>query len=224
MNPILIDAIGYIAAAASIFVYVSNTMIPLRIAAIVSSALFAVYCFFTHDWPNLALNAFLVPVNVLRLVQMQRLIADMRAATAGDFDFEWLRPYMKPVRLPRGVTLHRSGDIAQEAYVLVRGEIELIEPRVTLHPGALFGELGLFTDENRRLATAVAATDVDLLCIGYDALLELAAQNPQFGYYLMRLMMQRMQHNLELASAGVFKANQNGEGATMIVSVASGKE
>ena len=61
--------------------------------------------------------------------------------------------------------------------------------------------MGLFTKENRRTATAVAATDVELLCVRYDDLLELAAQNPQFGFYLMRLMMQRMQHNVELARA-----------------------
>jgi hypothetical protein len=31
--------------------------------------------------------------------------------------------------------------------------------------------------------------------------LQLAAQTPQFGFYLMRLMVQRMQHNVELARA-----------------------
>jgi CRP-like cAMP-binding protein len=73
---------------------------------------------------------------------------------------------------------------------------------VTLKPGAFFGEMGLFTEENRRTASAVAISDVDLLCVRYDALLELAAQNPQFGFYLMKLMMRRMQQNVELARAG----------------------
>jgi CRP-like cAMP-binding protein len=33
----------------------------------------------------------------------------------------------------------------------------------------------------------------------YDDLLQLAAQDPEFSFYLMRLMMRRTQHNLDLA-------------------------
>jgi CRP-like cAMP-binding protein len=197
-----VEAVGYLAAAASVFVYVSNTMIPLRIAAILANALFALYFFLKGLYPLFALNAFLVPVNVLRLRQMQRLVQDIRAAASEDFDFEWLRPYMKPLKLSEGFVLHRKGDLSEEAYLLVRGDIHLREPDVTLKPGALFGEMGMFTDENRRTATAVAATDVELLCVRYDDLLQLAAQTPQFGFYLMRLMVRRMQHNVELARAG----------------------
>lgn len=205
MNPLLIEFVGYLAAAANVFVFVSNTMIPLRIAAILANALFAAYFFLKGYYPLFALNALMAPINVFRLRQMRRLIADMRGATdeatRGDFDYEWLRPYMRPLKLSRGFTLHYRNDLAEEAYVLVRGEVSLLEPGVTLKPGALFGEMGMFTDENRRTATAVAATDVELLCVRYDELLQLAAQNPQFGFYLMRLMVRRMQHNVELARA-----------------------
>jgi CRP/FNR family transcriptional regulator, cyclic AMP receptor protein len=210
----LIETIGYLAAAANIFVFVSNTMIPLRMAAIAANALFAAYFFLKGYYPLFALNACMLPINVFRLRQMQQLISDVRratsAASAGEFDYEWLRPYMKAIRLTRGFTLHRKGDLSEEAYILVRGEVTLLEPAVTLTPGAFFGEMGLFTEENRRTATAVAATDVDLLCVRYDELLELAAQNPQFGFYLMRLMMKRMQHNVELAQTTTGEAQASG--------------
>jgi CRP-like cAMP-binding protein len=202
----LVEGIGYLAAAANVFVFVSNTMIPLRIAAIFANCLFAAYFFLKGYYPLFALNAFMAPINVFRLHQMRRLISDMRSATsaasAGEFDHEWLRPYMKPLKLPRGFTLHRKGDLSEEAYILVRGEVSLLEPDVTLEAGAFFGEMGLFTEENRRTATAIAATDVELLCVRYDELLELAAQDPQFGFYLMKLMMKRMQHNVEAARIG----------------------
>jgi CRP/FNR family transcriptional regulator, cyclic AMP receptor protein len=202
---LFVEAIGYLAAAANVFVFVSNTMIPLRIAAILANALFASYFFLKGYYPLFALNAFMVPINVFRLRQMERLISDVRQATqqasAGEFDYEWLRPYMKPLMLPAGFSLHRKGDLSNEAYILVRGEVSLLEPGVTLGPGAFFGEMGLFTEENRRTASAIAATDIELLCVRYDELLELAAQNPQFGFYLMKLMMQRMQHNVEVARA-----------------------
>jgi CRP/FNR family transcriptional regulator, cyclic AMP receptor protein len=199
----LIEAIGYCAAAANVFVFVSNTMIPLRLAAILANALFAAYFYLKGYLPLFALNAFMVPINVLRLRQMRHLISDVRQATQaadqGDFDYDWLRPYMKQLTLSEGFTLYRKGDLSEDAFFLVHGEILLPEPQVTLKPGAFFGEMGLFTEENRRTASAVAITDVDLLCVRYDALLELAAQNPQFGFYLMKLMMRRMQHNVEIA-------------------------
>jgi CRP/FNR family cyclic AMP-dependent transcriptional regulator len=202
MNPWIIEAVGYCAAAVNVFVYVSNTMIPLRIAAILANALFASYFYLKGFYPLFLVNACLLPLNVWRLNQMQQLIEAVRAASVGEFDFDWLRPYMKPLRIPSGVTLYRKGDLAEDAFVIVRGAILLPEPGVTLEAGALFGEMGLFTDENRRTASAVASGDVELLCVRYSDLLQLAAQNPQFGFYLMRLMVRRMQHNVELARAG----------------------
>lgn len=199
----LVEGVGYLAAAANVFVFISNTMIPLRIAAIIANVLFAVYFALKGYYPLFALHAFMAPINIFRLRQIRRLIFDVReatkAASAGEFDYEWLRPYMKQIELPEGFTLHRKGDLSQEAYVIVRGEVLLIEPKVTLPAGAFFGEMGLFTEENRRTATAVAKTDLTLLCVRYDDLLELAAQDPQFGFYLMKLMMRRMQHNVALA-------------------------
>ncbi len=215
LQNLTIESVGYLAAAANVFVFLSNTMIPLRMAAILANALFAAYFFLKGYYPLFALNAVMLPINVFRLRQMQRLIADVKTATEaaadGEFDYAWLRPYMKPLKLPQGFTLHRKGDLSEEAYVLVRGEVSLLEPGVTLAPGAFFGEMGLFTEENRRTATAVATTEVELLCVRYDELLELAAQNPRFGFYLMRLMMKRMQHNVEIAHRPKPKARPSPE-------------
>ena len=203
MNPIIIETIGYLAAAANVFVFVSNTMIPLRIAASVANALFAVYFFIDGYYGLCALNNFLLPVNLVRLKQMRDLVDHMRRAKSDgagtSFDYEWLRPYMRTIKLPAGFTLHYQGDLADEAYVLLRGEVRLFEPGVVLKPVAFFGEMGMFTDENRRTATAIADSDIELLAIRYDDLLQLAAQDPEFSFYLMRLMMRRMQHNLEIA-------------------------
>ena len=205
MNVIVLEAIGYLAAAANIFVFISETMIPLRIAAICADALFSVYFFATGYYPLFALHAFLLPVNIFRLMQMRRLVGDMRQifnqAPDAVFDYEWLRPYMRAMKLPAGFALHYRGDVAEEAYVILRGEVRLLEPRVTLRAGAFFGEMGMFTEENRRTASAVTATEVELLCLRYDDLLQLAAQDAEFSFYLMRLMMKRMQHNLSLVSA-----------------------
>jgi hypothetical protein len=203
MNPIFIEAVGYLAAAANVFVFVSNTMIPLRLAAILTNGFFGVYFFYKGFYSLCALHAFLLPMNIVRLVQIRRLVGDIRhafqQADEGVFDYEWLRPYMRPLKLAQGFRLHYKGDIAEEAYVILRGEVKLLEPNVILKAGSFFGEMGMFTEENRRTASAIAQTNVELLCLRYDDLLQLAAQDPEFGFYLMRLMMRRTQHNLELA-------------------------
>jgi hypothetical protein len=189
MNLWLITALGFIAAAINVFVFLSSSMIPLRIAAIVSSALFSVYFYLRGLCPLVFLNGVLVLVNVWRLWQALHLIKTIRAATHGDFNFESLRPFVRSAHVPAGTVLCRQGDLADEAFVIVRGVVELPELGVTLGDGAFFGEIGLFTDENRRTASVVTANETELLCIRYSDMRRLAAQNPQFGFYLMRLMM-----------------------------------
>lgn len=206
MSGIIVETIGYIATVVSIFVYVSNTMIPLRIAAVVANFLFAFYFYFKGIYPQCALNIALLPLNLYRLHQMRRLITAIKHSTRDDFDFEWLRPFMKPRKLRAGQTLYAEGDIADEAFVIVKGEILVPEKGVVLRQGALFGELGMFVEGNKRTASARSEQDVDLLAISYSDVLQLCAQNPTFGFYLMRLIMRRMQHNVELATQAAKKA------------------
>ena len=200
-NTWLIEALGYTAAAINIFVYVSNSMVPLRIAAIFANGFFASYFFLKGVYPLFLLNCVLMLVNVWRLRQLQHLIDAMRLATQGDFNLDWLRPFMRSARLSAETSLYHKGDLAEDAYVIARGAVELPELGVTLGVGALFGELGLFTNENRRTASAVAVGETELFCIKYSDVLQLAAQNPRFGFYLMRLMVQRMQSNVARAQA-----------------------
>ncbi len=199
-----IVALGFLAAAANAYAYVSNTMIPLRVSAILANALFAAYFFLQGSafYPLFAFNALLLPLNVWRLLQMKRLITAVRLATEDEFHSDWLRPYMRPKKVPEGVTLYRKDDTADAAYVIVQGKILVPEKGVSLGPGALFGELGLFVDERKRTASAIAETDVELLSLRYSDLMQLVTQNPQFGFYLMRLMVRRMQHNVALATLG----------------------
>lgn len=199
MGELAIETLGFVAAAVSIFVYISSTMIPLRIAAVAANALFAAYFFFRGIYPQCALNLVLLPLNLFKLHQMLNLVRAVRSSERDEFDFEWLRPFMKPRKMKTGERLYMQGDEANEAFFIVSGSILVLEKNVTLKSGALFGELGMFAQGNRRTASAVAAEDTDLLVISYSQVLQLSAQNPTFGFYLMRLIMRRMQHNVELA-------------------------
>jgi CRP/FNR family cyclic AMP-dependent transcriptional regulator len=192
---------GWAAAACSLFAFYSKTMIPLRIAVIAANAFAIVYAFYTHNIPNLIGSAILLPLNIVRLREMQKLTSDvMRAHTRGELDFDWLKPFMKPLELKPGDTLFERGDHADSAYVIAEGQVSLPDLGVILGPGSLFGEMGLFSSTGKRMSSARTMGDARIYRITYDDFEQLYFQNPQFGLYLVRLMVRRMESNLARTS------------------------
>jgi CRP/FNR family transcriptional regulator, cyclic AMP receptor protein len=135
------------------------------------------------------------PLNAARLREMRRLVASVREASESDLKIEWLKPFMHPRTLKAGSRVFSRGDEADEAFLLVEGEIEIAERTVMLAPGALFGEMALFTRKAERTASAVCRTDVRLLVITYEQFEQLYFQNPEFGLYLVRLIVRRFEMN-----------------------------
>jgi CRP-like cAMP-binding protein len=70
------------------------------------------------------------------------------------------------------------------------------ELRLDLPPGQVFGELGFLSKNNRRTQTVECTEDGEVLTITYDKLLELYFQNPEFGYYFLRLTSERLLQNM----------------------------
>jgi CBS domain-containing protein len=68
-----VDLLGYAASAAVLATFCMDTMIALRIVALVSNVLFIAYGFVDHLSPVFLLHTILLPVNALRLVQFQRM-------------------------------------------------------------------------------------------------------------------------------------------------------
>jgi hypothetical protein len=198
---LLIESLGLLAALASLFAYLSESMIPLRIAAIVANALFALYFYEKDFYPQFVLNAVLTPLNIFKLWKVQRLLQAVRAASRTDFNFDWLKPYMTPVKIKAGETLYHAGDEATDAFIIVAGTLTVVERGVDLSQGAFFGEMALFAEDKRRTASIAAHTDAELLRIQYGDLMEMAAENPVFAFYVMRLLMRRSQHNEALLRA-----------------------
>jgi len=67
---------------------------------------------------------------------------------------------------------------------------------IELPPGRMMGELGFVAPENRRTQTVKCIEDGDVLTITYEKLLELYFQNPEFGYYFLRLTSERLMQNI----------------------------
>lgn len=198
-----VELVGYAAAAASLYAANSKTIIPLRFAAIVANVLAMAYAFSRGTHPSLLLNAILLPINAMRLHSMLKLIRDVDVAGKSDMNVKWLLDYMRSREFKAGDILVERGAIASEAFYIISGEVEILEIQKTVGSGTLVGEMGLFTDDGRRTMTVRCVTDVRAATITYERFKELYFQNPQFGFYLLRLVVARMHSNeLQFAASG----------------------
>lgn len=185
--------IGGLCYVASLYL---RTMVPLRIVAIVSNCFFMAYGVLAKQLPTIVLYAVLLPINFVRLIQMQQLIKRAKAASQGDLSMEWIKPFMKKRNCKAGVILFRKGDVAHEMFYIVSGRYRVVELGVELPPGTLMGELGFVAPDNRRTGTVECLEDGEVLRLDYDTLRELYFQNPEFGFYFLRLTSERMMQNI----------------------------
>ena len=103
---------------------------------------------------------------------------------------------MSPRKYREGEVLFRKGDVAKEMFLTVTGKFLVTEIGVELPPGRMMGELGFVAPENRRTQTVKCLEDGEVLTITYEKLLELYFQNPEFGYYFLRLTSERLLQNI----------------------------
>ncbi len=200
MDPFYIAA--YAAAGiAGLLVCVSffmKTIIPLRMVAIASNIGFIIFGIMLRQWPVLVLHCALLPINVWRAFEMVRLTRRVKsAANHGDPSDIWLRPYMKTKRFAKGEVVFHKGDTASLIYYLAEGSIEFVEIGETLKPGHIFGEIAFFTPQRQRLLTARCAENCTVLSVGEETLQQLYYQNPEFGFYLVKLVAERLASNVE---------------------------
>ncbi|HEY4055446.1 MAG TPA: cyclic nucleotide-binding domain-containing protein, partial [Kofleriaceae bacterium] len=134
------EAIGYVGSIFMFMTFFMKTMIPLRITAITANIVMIVYTALAGILPVLILQSCLLPLNILRFVQMRRLIQRVKAAARGDFSIDPLLPFMKPERRKEGDVLFKAGDRGDRVYYIQQGKVQLEEVGVTIDQGAVFGE------------------------------------------------------------------------------------
>jgi hypothetical protein len=173
-----------------------RTMVPLRVAGIVSDVFFIGYGVLSSTVTTLILYILLLPINVFRLAQMLRLVKRARIAAQGDLSMDWLKPFMTRRKYNKGDVLFRKGDYANEMFFTVTGKFLVTELDIELPPGRLVGELGFLSPDNRRTQSLECTEDGQVLAITYDRLLEIYFQNPEFGYYFLRLSTERLLQNI----------------------------
>jgi len=96
--------------------------------------------------------------------------------------------------LKAGSVIFREGDEAKELFVIKSGQVRIqIGNRTITELGqdSIFGEMALI-DSEPRSATAVAATDVELVPVSEKQFLFLVGQTPYFALKVMRVLAQRL--------------------------------
>jgi hypothetical protein len=193
--PNALAAVGGLLYIASISM---KTVIPLRIAGIASALFFLLSGIIGGAFPAIFLYGLLVPLNSYRLYEMLQLIKKVRAAATNDMSMDWLEPFMTKRRYRKGEVLFRKGDNADEMFLAVKGKYLVSELNIELPQGHIFGELGLLTTGYHRTASIECVEDGHVLAISYDKVRELYFENPEFGFYFLRLVANRLLEDLKL--------------------------
>jgi hypothetical protein len=186
----LIGAVLYVATL------MVRTIVPLRILGILSIVFFIGYGALAGAVATFLLYLLSLPINIIRLRQMLNLVKKARLSAQGDLSMDWLRPFMTPRKYKKGDVLFRKGDVAKEMFYTVTGRFLVKEIGIELPPGRIMGELGFIAPKNRRTQTVQSLEDGEVLTITYEKLLELYFQNPEFGYYFLRLTTERLMQNV----------------------------
>ena len=190
------EALGYVGAMLSISSQSMRTMIPLRCLGIATNCVFIVYGLTCGVYPTLIVNSVVLPLNLTRLVQMLRLIRQVRQAAACDLSMEWLKPFMTKRSVRRRELLFARGDEAECMYYTLEGRYRLKESGIEIPKGQVVGEMGFLAPDNRRTQSLECLEDGEVLSISYDELRELYFQNPEFGFYFLRLTSERLFDNM----------------------------
>ncbi|MGZ5853837.1 MAG: Crp/Fnr family transcriptional regulator [Xanthobacteraceae bacterium] len=149
--------------------------------------------------PMVIQHAVLLPLNTWRLIEMRKLLADVKAASSSDLSLDWLKSFMERYNMRAGEFLFRKGDSANTLFVIASGRCRLPGLGIELERGAVVGELGLLTPGRTRTQDLECTESGIVLQCDYSRIEQLYFQNPEFGFYFLRLASARLLDNLSRA-------------------------
>ncbi len=187
----------------------TRTMVPLRWLAAGSNVGLMIYGVLHPSVPTLAIALVLLPINVYRAVEITRLTRRVsRAEVEADQAGLWLKPYMKLRKYKAGQTLFRKDDKAEHLYLLVDGQMELVEIGKPVEPGSILGEIALFSPGGLRTVTARCISACAVLQIHESTVKQLYYQNPSFGFHLIDLLVGRLSADVARAQSQPSPGNE----------------
>jgi hypothetical protein len=203
-----VEALGWFGAALAIAGSAMKTIIPLRCIGIATNVVALIYAYFMGLYPSMTVNLILLPLNGLRLYQMLHLIRQVRQASKSDLSMEWLKPFMTRRKVKTGDVLFAKGESATCMFFTLSGRYRLKELNIELLQGQLVGEMGFLSPDHRRTQTLECLEAGEVLSISYDEVRQLYFQNPEFGFYFLRLTSERLFHNMGQMEAEIARLRE----------------
>jgi CRP-like cAMP-binding protein len=200
-----VEALSWLGAVLAVTSAAMKTIIPLRCLGIAMNFIGLVCAAATLNIPAMLANTILLPLNSYRLTQMIKLIGKVKRAAAGDLSMDWLKPFMSRRATKAGEVLFAKGDTAQCMFYTLTGRFHLRESGLEIPRAKLVGEMGFLAPDNRRTQTLECTEDGEVLSISYDELRQLYFQNPEFGFYFLRLTSERLFQNMALLEQEVVR-------------------
>ena len=192
----LANMLALFGAIFSVATVLMRTIVPLRVAAVISDVFFIGYAALANSITTFIVYGLLLPINIIRLHQMLKLVKKAQISARGDLSMEWLKPFMTRRKYRKNDLLFGKGEPANEMLFIVTGKFIVKEICIELSAGRILGELGFLSPDNRRTQTVECIENGEVLTITYDKLLEVYFQNPEFGYYFLRLSSERLLQNI----------------------------
>lgn len=189
------EIFGYIASILVFVTFYMKTMVPLRLVAIASNVAFITYSGIEGLTPILILHCALLPLNVLRLVELRDFLRQVEGAAAEGFSVQAIMPLMRRRTIRAGETLFAANELANELYYVAEGALFLPEQQQQVGPGSFVGEFALFSDSGRRTTTVIARTDCTLMVLSRNAVFSALLQHPRLGIHLLKLVTTRLLQN-----------------------------
>lgn len=186
-------------AFGAVLMVLSNLMkriVALRLFAAAANAFFIVHAVLERNWLFCALQTALLMINLYRLWDLRQLLRSLERANADASIKDLLLPQMKKRRYRSGAVLFHEGDPADALYYIQSGTIRSPQFTGTLGAGHLIGEIGLFSGDHRRAATVICETDCVFYTMSDEAVYLLYIENPQIGFYLIRLIIEQLRDEL----------------------------
>lgn len=187
-----IEAIGWAASLLTILTYSMNTMLTLRVLAILSSVLFLIYALILQVWPLFGMEVILLPINGYRLWQIVSLRGRIKQAPESSDDFSVIKTYGKVRHIKAGTIIFKRGDPVDQLYYIGVGKVIIEEVGVEMSAGDIFGEIAFFTDAARRTATARCVKEAQVYEIDKKRFMRLQFEDPSFGLSVMRTVTRRL--------------------------------
>src|SRR6201990_824107 len=173
-----------------------RTMIPLRVFGILTNLVLIATAIPSHNYLVILIQTLVLVLNSYRLHQMLQLVRDVKRSVNSDLSMDWLKPFMTERKCKAGEVLFYKDEKAEDMLYIVSGRFKLVESGIELPVGAIVGELGMLSPSNARTQTLECVESGTILSVSYSKVEELYVQNPEFGFYFLRLSSARLFQNI----------------------------